>query len=121
MDNVLALQYIRGSRRLQLIVMPYSFNISGAALFRFLNPDSEWRIVPIVGMEMTLKISGLPDFDADAAMKEVFETPWFASKGLALEAKGLVDTSSWDFSDLVGDRVPRDLITRIHEQVDSWA
>ena len=128
MDEILALQYRRGTRRLQIIVMPYSFNISGAALIRFLpvadtthTAVSGWRVIPIVGMELTLKINDLPDFHADAAMKEVFETPWMRPEGLGIEAKGIVSTEGWDFSDLVGQRVPEQLLTRIHEQVDNWA
>lgn len=128
MDQILCLQYRRRGKRLQMIVLPYSFNISGAALIRFLSPsdsgvapDKGWRMVPIVGMAMTLKINGLPDFEGDAMMKEVFESPWMTPEGLYIEAKGLVDTASWDFGDLVGNRVPRELLTRIHEQVDNWA
>lgn len=128
MDNILALQYRRRGRRLQMIVLPYSFDISGAALIRFLSPSDRspdpikgWRIIPIVGMELTLKINDLPDFYADVAMKEVFETPWMRPEGLGIEAKGVVSTEGWDFSDLVGQRVPEQLLTRIHEQVDNWA
>jgi hypothetical protein len=108
--------------------MPYSFNISGAALIRFISaydndidPAKGWRMIPIVGMEMTLKINGLPDFTADAMMKEVYETPWLDPTHVRIEAGGLVKTEGWDFGDLVADRVPRQLLTRIHEQVDNWA
>lgn len=127
MDQVLALQYRRRNKRLQMIVLPYSFNISGAALIRFTPPSSSpdpvsgWRVVPIVGMAMTMKINGLPDFEGDAMMKEVFESPWMRPEGLYIEAKGLIDTASWDFSDLVADRVPKSLLTRIGEQLDNWA
>lgn len=128
MDQVLALQYRRRGRRLQMIVLPYSFDISGAALIRFLSPSDRspdpikgWRVVPIVGMAMTMKINGLDDFEADAMMKEVFESPWMKPDGLRIEAKGVVSTEGWDFSDLVGQRVPEQLLTRIHEQVDNWA
>lgn len=128
MDQILCLQYRRRGKRLQMIVMPYSFNISGAALIRFVSaydkdtdPVKGWRMVPIVGMAMTLKINGLEDFEGDAMMKEVFESPWMQPEGLGIEAKGLVNTQGWDFGDLVGNRVPRDLLTRIHEQVDNWA
>ena len=127
MDQILALQYRRRGKRLQMIVLPYSFNISGAALIRFLSPADKnpdptkgWRIVGIVGMVMTLKINDLPDFEGDAMMKEIFESPWMAPEGLYIEAKGLVDTEGWDFGDLVANRVPRELLTRIHEQVDNW-
>ena len=127
MDEMLALQYRRRGKRLQMIVLPYSFNVSAAALIRFLSPSEHkdptegWRIIPIVGMRMTLKINGLPDFVGDAMMKEVFESPWMSPEGLRLEAKGHVNTESWDFGDLVANRVPRELLTRIHEQVDNWA
>lgn len=127
MDQVLALQYRRRGKRLQMLVLPYSFDISGAALIRFLSPSDHtpdsvkgWRVIPIVGMAMTMKINGLADFEADAMMKEVFESPWMRPEGLYIEAKGFVDTRSWDFSDLVGGRVPRDLLTRVHEQIDNW-
>lgn len=129
MDEILALQYRRrGGRRLQIIVLPYSFNVSAAALIRFssafdknLDPVRGWRIFGITGMAMTLKINGMEDFEADASMQEIFNTPWMAPEGLYLEAKGLVNTESWDFGDLVGGRVPRELLTRIPEQVDKWA
>jgi hypothetical protein len=111
-----------------MIVLPYSFNISGAALIRFvsaydsdIDPIKGWRVVPIVGMEMTLKINGMPDFNADVMMKEVYESPWLDPEKVRIEAGGLVNTESWDFGDLVADRVPRELLTRIHEQVDNWA
>lgn len=127
MDKVLALQYRRRGKRLQLIVLPYSFNVSGAALMRFTSPHREtsviegWRVVPIVGMALTLKINGLPDFEGDVMMQEIFESRWMSPEGLYLEAQGLVDTSGWDFTDLVGNRVPRELLERIHEQVDNWS
>lgn len=127
MDNILALQYRRRGRRLQMLVMPYSFNISSAALIRFLSPSDRhpdpikgWRIIGIVGMALTLKINDLPDFEADAMMKEVFESPWMRPEGLRIEAQGLVDTSNWDLGDLVGQRVPRSLLTRVGDQVDKW-
>ncbi|QIG57926.1 hypothetical protein SEA_PAULODIABOLI_241 [Microbacterium phage PauloDiaboli] len=128
MDEVLALQYRRlPGKRLQMIVLPYSFNVSAAALIRFLSPSEHkdptegWRIIPIIGMRMTLKINGLDDFVGDAMMKEIFESPWMRPEGLYMEAKGRVLTEGWDFGDLVADRVPRELLTRIHEQVDNWA
>lgn len=128
MDQILALQYRRRGRRLQMIVLPYSLNVSAAVLIRFLSPNDKnpdpvagWRIVGIIGMAMTLKINGLPDFEGDAMMGEVFNSPWMTPDGLYLEAKGLVNTEGWDLGDLVGGRVPRQLLTRIHEQVDNWA
>lgn len=127
MDEVLALQYRRRFKRLQMIVLPYSFDISGAALIRFTHandkpdPIKGWRVWPITGMRLTLKINGLEDFVGDVAMKEVFESAWMRPEGLRLEAKGLVDTRGWDLGDLIGGRVPRDLLTRIGEQVDNWA
>lgn len=127
MDEMLVLQYRRRGKRLQMIVLPYSFDVSAAALIRFssvrdkLDPTEGWRAIPIVGMRMTLKINGVEDFVGDAMMKEVFESPWMTPEHLYLEAKGLVNTESWDFGDLVGGRVPRELLTRIHEQVDNWA
>lgn len=128
MDEILALQYRRRGKRLQMLVLPYSFDISGAALIRFISahdkdvdPTTGWRIIPIVGMRLTLKINGLPEFVADAMMKEVFESPWMSPEGLYIEAKGHVITESWDFGDLVANRVPRELLTRVTEQVDNWA
>ncbi|UVG35216.1 hypothetical protein SEA_CECE_210 [Microbacterium phage Cece] len=127
MDQILALQYRRRFKRLQMIVLPYSFNVSGACLIRFSHandtpdPTKGWRVIGIVGMRLTLKINGMDDFVADAAMKEVFESPWMSPDRLRVEAQGLVDTSSWDFTDLIADRVPRELVTRIAEQVDNWA
>lgn len=128
MDEVLALQYRRRGKRLQLIVLPYSMNISMAALMRFssaydknLSPVTGWRSIPIVGLEMTMKINGLEDFNGDAMMGEVFNSRWMAPEGLYMETKGIVNTESWDFADLIADRVPRELLTRIHEQVDNWA
>lgn len=128
MDHVLALQYRRKGKRLQMIVLPWSFNVSAAALIRFvsaydkdIDPTKGWRSVGTIGMAMTLKINGLDDFEGDAMMREVFESPWMTPEGLGIEAKGVVNTESWDFSDLVGNRVPRELLTRIHEQVDNWA
>ena len=35
MDQMLVLQYRRRGKRLQLIVLPWSFNVSAAALIRF--------------------------------------------------------------------------------------
>ncbi len=128
MDEVLALQYRRRGKRLQLIVLPYSFNVSAAALMRFssandkeLDATKGWRVVPIIGMRLTLDINGLGEFVGDAMMKEIFESRWLSPENLYMEAKGRVDTESWDFSDLVANRVPRQLLTRIHEQVDNWA
>ena len=128
MDEVLALQYRRRGKRLQLIVLPYSMNISMAALMRFssaydknLSAVTGWRSIPIVGLEMTMKINGLEDFKGDAMMGEVFNSRWMAPEGLYMETKGIVNTESWDFADLIADRVPRELLTRIHEQVDNWA
>lgn len=127
MDPILALQYRRRGKRLQMLVMPYSFDISGAALIRFLSPSEHqpdpvkgWRMIGIVGMAMTMKINGMPDFEGDAMMKEVFESPWMKPEGLYIEAQGLVNTQGWDFGDLVGNRVPRDLLTRVQDQVDNW-
>lgn len=127
MDQILALQYRRPGKRLQMIVLPYSFNISGAALIRFISPSDRspdpiqgWRMIGVVGMSMTMKINGLPDFEGDAMMKEVFESPWMRPDGLRIEARGLVDTQGWDLGDLVGGRVPRELLTRVGEQVDNW-
>lgn len=126
MDEVLVLQYRRHTRRLQMIVLPYSFNVSAAALIRFSSlrdkpdPTKGWRSVGITGMEFTLKDPDLPDFTADASMKDVMESPWLRPEGLYREAAAVVDTESWDLSDLVADRVPRQLLTRIHEQVDNW-
>jgi|SRR6478736_539134 len=126
--EVLALQYRRKGKRLQLIILPYSFNISGAALLRFVSaydkdvdPVKGWRVYPIAGQRTTLKINDLDDFVADSSTHEIFNSQWMTGAGLGLEAKGLVDTKSWDFGDLVGGRVPRELLTRIHEQVDKWA
>lgn len=126
--DVLALQYRRKGKRLQIIVLPYSFDVSGAALFRFvsaydkgIDPVKHWRMYPINGMRTTLKISGLEDFTADSATHEIFNSPWLNPESVRLEAKGLVHTEGWDFGDLVGGRVPRELLTRIHEQVDNWA
>lgn len=126
--EVLALQYRRKGKRLQIIVLPYSFNVSGAALIRFVSaydknvdPVKGWRIYPIVGHRKTLRINGMDDFVADVAMEEVFNSPWLDPEKVRIEAKGLVNTESWDFGDLVGGRVPRELLTRIHEQVDNWA
>jgi hypothetical protein len=126
--EVLALQYRRKGKRLQIIVLPYSFNVSGAALIRFVSafdhdvdPVKGWRIYPITGMRMTLRVNGMEDFIADAAMEEIFSSQWMDPERVRIETKGLVDTESWDFSDLVGGRVPRQLLTRIHEQVDNWA
>lgn len=127
MDRILALQYRRHTRRLQMIVLPYSFNVSAAALIRFSalrdtpDPIKGWRVVGITGMEFTLKDPNLLDFVADASMKDVMESSWLRTEGLYREVAALVDTQSWDFSDLVADRVPRELLTRIHEQVDNWA
>lgn len=128
MDEILALQYHRGIKRLQIIVLPYSFNISGAALIRFLNvrdetPDAVagWRVVPIVGMAVTLRMEGLDDFEADIAMHEVFESAWLTTGSPLLEVKELIDVSSWDFSDLVGGRVPSELLTRLPLEVDNWS
>ncbi len=127
MDEMLALQYRRRGKRLQMIVLPYSFNISAAALIRFssardkLEATEGWRAIPIVGMRMTLKINGLEDFVGDAMMKEVFESQWLAPENVFMEAKGLINTEGWDYGDLVGGRVPRELLTRVHEQVDNWA
>ncbi len=128
MDQILVLQYRRRGKRLQMIVLPWSFNISAAALIRFvsandtdIDPIKGWRTVGTVGMAMTLKINGMEDFEGDAMMRQVFESPWMTPEGLRIEAKGLVNTESWDFGDLVGQRVPRELLTRIHEQVDNWA
>lgn len=126
-DKMLVLQYRRKGKRLQMIVLPWSFNVSAAALIRFseanekLDPIEGWRAVPIVGMRMTLKLDGLEDFVGDAMMQEIFQSPWMDPKGLRLEAKGHINTESWDFGDLVGGRVPRELLTRIPEQVDNWA
>lgn len=126
--DVLALQYRRKGKRLQIIVLPYSFNVSAAALIRFVSaydksvdPVSGWRVWPITGLVTTLKINDLPDFDADAATHEIFKSQWMNPESVRIEAKGLVNTESWDFGDLVGGRVPRELLTRIHEQVDRWA
>ena len=127
MDQILALQYRRHTRRLQMIVLPYSFNVSAAALIRFSavrNPPPAtegWRIVGITGMEFTLKDEDLPDFIADASMKDVFESSWLRPEGLYREAAAVVNTEAWDFSDLVAHRVPRQLLTLIPEQVDNWA
>ena len=128
MDEVLALQYRRRAKRLQLIVLPYSMNISAAALMRFSNANDKnldatknWRSIPIIGLEMTMKINGLKDFVGDAMMGEVFNSRWMSPEGLYMETKGIVNTESWDFADLIADRVPRELLTRIHEQVDNWA
>lgn len=127
MDQILALQYRRHTRRLQMIVLPYSFNVSAAALIRFsavrnhLDPTEGWRVVGITGMEFTLKGDTFPDFIADASMKDVLESPWLRPEGLYREAAAVVDTEAWDFSDLVAHRVPRQLLTRIPEQVDNWA
>jgi hypothetical protein len=125
---MLVLQYRRrGGKRLQLIVLPWSFNVSAAALMRFssardrLDPTEGWRVIPIVGMRLSLKFDGLDEFVADVAMKEVFESPWMAPEGLITEARGHVNTEGWDFGDLVAGRVPRELLTRIPEQVDNWA
>ena len=126
--DVLALQYRRRGKRLQIIVLPYSFDISGAALIRFtsaydkdIDPTKHWHIYPINGQRTTLKINDLPDFEADSATHEIFTSQWMTGQTVRLEAKGLVDTESWDLGDLVGGRVPRQLLTRIHEQVDNWA
>jgi hypothetical protein len=126
--DVLALQYRRRGKRLQIIVLPYSFDISGAALFRFvsaydreLDPVKGWHIYPIDGQRTTLKINDLPDFEADSATHEIFTSQWMSADNLRLETKGVVNTESWDLGDLVGGRVPRQLLTRIHEQVDKWA
>jgi len=126
--DVLALQYRRRGKRLQLIVLPYSFNVSAAALLRFvgaydhdIDPVKGWRMWPINGLASTLKINDMEDFTADAATHEIFNSPWMDPEGVRIEAKGLVSTEGWDFSDLVGGRVPRQLLTRIHEQVDNWA
>lgn len=129
MDRMMVLQYRRRGKRLQMIVLPYSFNISAAVLLRFLpanstdhDPTEGWRAMPIVGMRMTLKINGIDEeFIGDAMMKEVFESPWMDEKGLVLETRGFIDTETWDFRDLVGGRVPRELLTRIPEQIDNWA
>lgn len=125
MDEILALQYRRRGRRLQILILPYSFNISGAALIRFLgdgakDPSSGWRILPITGMSVTLRLEGFSDFDADVAIQSLFDSEWVSGGGTYLETKGLVDVSSWDFSDLIGGRVPSELVSRIHEQVDFW-
>ena len=77
-------------------------------------------MIGVVGMSMTMKINGLPDFEGDAMMKEVFESPWMRPDGLRIEAQGLVDTQGWDFGDLVGGRVPKELLTSVGEQVDNW-
>ncbi|URP22256.1 hypothetical protein SEA_BIG4_223 [Microbacterium phage Big4] len=127
MDEMLALQYARRGKRLQMLVLPWSFNVSAAALIRFsptgekLDPAEGWRAVPIVGMRMTLKLGDMEDFIGDAMMQEIFQSPWMDPTKIRLEASGRVNTESFDFGDLVGGRVPRELLTRVHEQVDNWA
>lgn len=126
MDQILVLQYRRKGRRLQIIVLPYSMNISAAALIRFITPSTSddsllgWRVVGIMGAPTTLRVPGLPDFEGDSMMEEVFKTPFITQKDIELEARGLVDTQSWDMSDLVSDKVPRALLTRVKEQIDNW-
>jgi hypothetical protein len=128
MDQILCLQYRRRGKRLQIIVLPYSFNVSAAALIRFvsaydenIDPIKGWRMWPITGMATTLKINELPDFEADIAVTEIFKSQWMDPERVRLESKGHANTESWDMGDLVGGRVPRQLLTRIHEQVDNWA
>jgi len=128
MDQFMVLQYRRGQRRFQIIIFPYSFNVSLACLFRFTSarakpdPIKGWRAMPINGMRKTVRVTDLPDFVSDAALDEVFRNQWFEDPSkLVLEAKGLVDSQAWDMGDLVGQRIPRSILTRVGETVDNWA
>lgn len=127
MDKILVLQYKRRHRRLQMLVIPFSYDSSISVFIRLLPSSGQslgltegWRVVPAIGMEITLKISGLEDFVADVAMKEVFESGWMAPESVSLEAKGLISPMKWDFGDFIAGRMPVDLLERIKASVDGW-
>jgi hypothetical protein len=127
MDDVLALQYRRGRKVLQIIVMPYSLNTSTSAVLRIFHlgnppePEKGWRVLGTIGMPFSLKLDDLDAFEADAMLAELMRSPWMASDKRVTMSKQLVSFTTWDAGDIRMERTPHALIARVQEEVENWA
>ncbi|UDL15975.1 hypothetical protein QEH42_gp243 [Microbacterium phage Pumpernickel] len=127
MSDALALQFRRGRKRVQLVIMPYSLNTSIVAYMRMFRandtpePSKGWRIVGSVGMPVTLRFDEIGEFEADAMMDEILRSPWVASSQRVTEVKGFVPMNSYDEADVRMDRLPSGLLGDIREKFEDWA
>ncbi len=124
--QVLAVQYRRGRKRLQIIVLPYKHTVSTACLIRFtslndeVDPLRQWRTVGIYGLEQTIEVEGLEAFNADVAVESVFTSEWVTGEKTVMEAKALVDIDATDAQFTIASRVPSSLIAAIRGEIDIW-
>ncbi len=124
MDQIAVLQYRRGPKRLQIILLPLSAHLAHCALIRIadnktLTPHSAWRGVPSIGGEVTVGIDETQRFKADVGVEEILRSPWILN-GARLEARTLVDLEPGEVVDLQNSRPINGLLNRIPSEVDNW-
>ncbi len=125
MDDVLLMQYRRGSKRLQVIILPWAGKFSISALIRFSDQHTTdaargWRYFPAHGMSITLAVGENERFVADAAVEAIIQSQW-TQHGAVLEIKEIGEMLTAEAGELRRDHIPKSLFKRISDEVDNWA
>ena len=89
METAIAMQYRRGRKKLQILVLPYDgkYNICGLIRIwdhHMTDPTHGWRFFPSIGMSVTLALGETKRFVADAGIEEVLQSQWVVN-GAQLE------------------------------------
>ena len=126
MENALAMQYRRGRKKLQILVLSYEGKYNVCGLIRvwdhhITDPTHVWRFVPALGMPVQMVLGASEEkFRVDAGIEDVLQSAW-VTNGAVLEISTRFEIMASEATDLKMDRIPKSLFNRLADEVDNWA
>lgn len=124
MDEALIMQFRRGSKRLQVVVLPWAGKYSVAALIRVWDRHMTdavhgWRYFPAHTMSITLALGEDDRYVADAGVEEIMQSEWIKN-GAVLEIRERFQLEADEAAHLRTNNVPKNLFKRLADEVDNW-
>lgn len=125
MEYALAMQYRRGRKKLQILVLSYEGKYNICGLIRvwdhhITDPTHAWRFVPALGMPVDLVLGAEEDrFKVDAGIEDVLQSAW-VTNGATLEISKAFELDASESTDIKMDRIPKSVFKRLASEVDNW-
>lgn len=125
MEHALAMQYRRGRKKLQIVVLSYEGKYNICGLMRIwdhhvTDPTHQWRFLPALGMPVDLVLGTNEDrFKVDAGIEEVLQSAW-VTNGAVLEVSRPFELDAAEATDIKMDRIPKSVFKRLADEVDNW-